>query len=198
MAHTIYAGIVLRNYFPQKKKVTILDTQLGKIDCVISQKSERILQHGALVQYRREAWHALYQLHDVELLETPAIWVQQDIYFLHHLLEISDFFLPSHSNACQIIDLFKILYCQLAIKNILFFKKAALCRFFALIGVCPDDAEKYDQFFFRLISAPIDIMLDVQDDVDLCKKMDRWLLGCIKTHPYADRLQTMHFFNYNG
>ena len=130
-------------------------------------------------------------------MAVPAPWVEQDIYFLHHILELCDYFLPYHSNSTQVMDLFSVFYSP-RVTNSEFFKRIVVCRFFSLIGICPDDAEKYDQFFFSLISAPIDIMLNMQDDIYMRQEIDRWLLGCIKTHPHADRLQTMHFFNYNG
>ena len=194
----VHRGIVIHSYMPYKKKVIMLDHNLGKIEALPdnSAMKERLV-HGAFIEYRCEPWHHMYALQDSAYIDFPAAWV--DLLFLHHILEMSNYFLVAHCNVSSVFEHFMNLYKPFEHAQIYLAKKIFVCRFFSLLGICPYDALDYDSHFFNLISGHIDIMLSIQkvDTIYLEKKIDRWLLGCIQTHPHAHMLKTINFITNN-
>lgn len=201
MQKKIQQAIVLRSYLPYKQKLALFDYELGRIEIIAAKKKlfDRIT-HASLISYLAEEWNSFYRMHDYELSAVPESWAHTDIYFLHQLLELSMFFLPLHTpQADKLFELFMLLYqpCLLRTEKELF-KKIFLCRFFALIGMYPDNSSFYSSSFFRLISEPIDIMLDVQMDKAQHAQLVQWIYECINIHPEAHHLKTSKFLKENG
>lgn len=188
-------GIILRSYAPHCGKVSLFDSDFGRIEAVVPHPVTRVrLANGALLLYRLEVWGTLHRMVDSELVCLPHTWARADILFLHHLLEVARFFLPE-SGVAQEAYLFlrTALYEERIGGDI--FKKLFVGKFLALLGVYPNNALHKDmQSLFYLLSDARDIMLNTQEDDELEQQLRVWLLGCIQTHPYAHRFTTLHFY----
>lgn len=194
MENSLHCGIVLRSYVPYKNKLLLLDQQYGMIEVIFFQKSDALrITHGMLVRYTLHKQTRNYRCDDVAFIACPHKWVSDDIFFLHHVLELAAFFLSYNQIMQEVFQLFSLLYKPLVYDDIERFKKCFLCKFFVLIGICPDSYECFTPQFFRLISAPIDTMVNSQDDLLGHTQLARWLKGCIAVHPYGDRLKTTVF-----
>lgn len=213
MHDVIRQGIVLRVRTPYHKKIVVFDALYGKIS-VLPQAAVPLV-HGHLLSYRLEPWKHLYLLCDLQVLKLPGSWVYNDILFLHHLLEMALFFLPEQSCAASVFQLCMLLYEaeQTHIEHGLL-KKLFLGKFFALLGVYPEQALRYDEQLFHLFAGgsqalsrqalprqvlPQQILPRELEDIDeLHEKLERWLLGCIQTHPHAKTFTTIHFLYAQG
>jgi len=201
MMHPVRQGIVLRVHAPYQHKVSVFDQIQGKIYAV-AQSHSVALMHGELIAYRLEPWKHMYRLCDIEVLTLPAAWVCEDILFLHHVLEIAFFFIPEQSCATQLFRLCQFLYEKSEQQHVdpTLVKRLFLGKFFALLGVYPDQAFEENEQLFHLFSGSGETLPDgvhnkIQSTDELYKKLQRWLLGCIQTHPHANTFTTMHFLH---
>lgn len=192
-------GIVLRLVAPYRHSVAIFDSKLGRINAIFSSpRVFRSLLHGGLISYRLEPWRERYRVVDVELLQMPQAWVTDDIFFLHHLLEMALSFIPEHSRCQELFDLCMRLYGQennkLRGAGGFFLKKLFLAKFFALLGVYPDDALDTERLaLFRVLSANQPDVMSLEETDELHRKLQNWLIDCIQTHPHANTFNTVGF-----
>lgn len=194
MITDVHEGIVLRTYIPKKQKLAILDKKLGRIECVPqNQKSAYRLSHGAYVSYALRAWHAQYLLHDPNILDLPFYWAYENFLFFHHVLELCYYFLPIDGQSADIFELIYILYDRPKLLQTTLSRKIFLCRFFWKLGIYPYNAESFDSCLFSLISGPLDSNLSIADEKIAHQHIQKWLLACVNTHPYAHRLKTIDF-----
>ena len=195
MVHTmVRRGMVLRVKTPFQTKVTVFDELLGNI-AIVPQAPVVPLVHGHLIAYHLEPWKHLYRAYDVQVMTLPAAWVCEDIWFLHHVLEMARHFLPEESCAASVFRLCMFLYeAEAAHHERALLKKLFLGKFFALLGVYPDEALQHDRELFHLFAGSGERMPEELEDTDeLHKKLRRWLLGCIQTHPHGNTFTTMQF-----
>jgi hypothetical protein len=184
-------GIVLRTHI-SGSKCTIFDKQIGKIDAFIkhAHKAKRAqnLFPGALIYYAREDWRTQYKISDIELVSAPALWAQQDLLFVHHVIELCMFFLPLHCNAVELYDLLMGLYQPQKLSY-----KKFMCRFFQRLGIYPEQPAQFDHAFLEYIFlTPLDMTSQLIDS-KIEKSLQQWLHECIYTHAQANQLKTVHF-----
>ncbi|MGC2310913.1 MAG: hypothetical protein WA432_04795 [Candidatus Babeliaceae bacterium] len=196
MHEKVHIGIVLRSYFPSKHKIILFDDELGKIQAVCTLRKFNALMHASLLWYIRKDWQTMHQITYYDLIALPDFWVLSDIYFMHHILELSMFFLPFHKNMATVYELFMSLYKPCRAHNISLYKKIFIYHFFSLMGVYPEEYSKYDPGLICLISKPDDIMLNVQDNDVLQAQLTQWIHECIKVHPQKDQFKTSNFLKY--
>lgn len=190
-----HKGIIVRVLYPLSNKIIVFDEKLGKIECIVS-KRERIhmLMQGALIEYSLVPWRSIYRMMFVEQCALPMAWVKDDILFMHQLLELIIFFAPFNSPLPSLFESYLFLYhAEYAPDDVIFFKKLFLCRFFALLGIVPEEELYFNALFFSLISGSIGSMLNAQSGDRLERIIHEWLYGCISTHPYAFQLKTVKY-----
>lgn len=194
MVYNIHQGIVLRTYIPYKQKLSVLDAELGRIDCIPQNKkiADRLF-HGAYISYVVKPWGMHYIAYDISLLEGPTYLSQKDFLFFHHLLELCFYFLPVHSQERPIFELVKIAYTHPKMLRTELSQKIFLCHFFRYLSIYPGNIHSYSASFFRLISGPFDSKVNAEDEKKVHLDLQRWLLSCVSTHPYAQRIKTMDF-----
>ncbi len=188
-------GIVLRSFMPYKHKVSLFEFSLGRIEGML--QNQHLLSkamHGALVQFRVEEVQSFYRFHDFELIALPHPWVMEDIYFLHHLLELTDYFVPfgEFSESLGLVFMYLFQECPCIDREL--FKKIIVAHFFVVLGVYPENVEFFPTSFFRLISGSVDSMLEATWDVQQVHMLTHWLESCIKVHPYAHQFKTVLFY----
>jgi hypothetical protein len=192
----IYQGIVLRSYFPEKQKVSVLDIQLGRINGIPQDtKMGMRLPHGSLIAYTVKQVSVNFILYDIDLIDLPLGWEFTNFLFFHQLLELCFYFLPLHAQAQEVFYLIKELYGSQDIINTPLAKKLFLYRFFSVLGIYPVDARSYSAVFFNLISHSIDSKVDESTYKIINNDLKRWLMACIHMHPYAYRLKAIDYLN---
>lgn len=192
----IYQGIVLRNYLPEKQKVSVFDVQLGRINGIPHDtKMGMRLAHGSLIAYTVKQLSLNFILYDLDLIDMPLQWTFANFLFFHQLLELCFYFLPLHGHAEDVFCLIKELYASQDIIKTTFGKKIFLYRFFSLLGIYPADARSYGALFFNLISLPRDSKVDASKYKFIDNDLKRWLMACIHMHPYAYRLKAIDYLN---
>jgi hypothetical protein len=185
-------GIVLRTYVPQKQKLSVLDANRGRIDCVPQDtRAAHQLTTGAYMTYGIRPWHAYYIVYDTDIVDMPLYWAHENLLFFHHVLELCYYFLPVDNIVEDIFILVKKLYTSPKIIQTDLSKKIFLCQFFICLGIYPADARSYGSSFFSLISGPFDSKVNAHGELHM--QLQRWLLTCISTHPYAHTLKTIGF-----
>lgn len=191
----LHQAIILQNFNPRQKKISVLDQEFGRIEGTVSPLVvlERMAP-GIVINYFIRTWKNTNVFYDIEIIDEPMYYAQTDLLFMHHVLEVCSFFLPLHDSNEQIFHFVKLLYEE----NSLFIdgltKKLFLCKFFTLIGVYPDNARVYGAEFFSLISGAINSNFEA-DNHALNRKLRMWLLGCIATHPQSAAMKTIHFLH---
>lgn len=175
---------------------TLFDHLHGKIQVYRPHDRSKYLLHGSLIQYVFKK-NNTRNIADVVVKAMPASWVIQDLLFFHHVLEIASFFLAEAEPAPAVFEHFQLLYSEPSSADIHLFKKLFMCRLFTLLGIYPENAPTRHRDLFNLISRPINIMLNAQDDyAQRTGAITTWLLACIHTHPHAHRLQTINFLTH--
>ena len=184
-------GIVLKKYFPIKRKIVVLDKEFGKLEYV--PMSEDICV-GMLLEYRAEpARGGVTFMYNAEKMGLPLLLAQQDILFFHHVLELCYYFLPEGAAVPELFTLLEYLYTSECNTFTTRFKKLFLVKFFAIIGMYPEDSRFQKPFFFRLATVSIDILVQQNLDLGIERDLDAWLRNCILMHPHHEKFKTVHF-----
>jgi hypothetical protein len=187
-------GIVLKNYQPQKCKLAILDRDHGKIMAVPNRTD---ISHGALITYfTREQEHISF-IHSIDILDLPLALAQEDITFVHHVLELCYYFIPMGSHASQVFIALLRFYEYPIVLNNQAMKKIFLVQLFFLLGVYPEALRSKSASIHHVISTSIDTWAASPIDLRIEQELDEWLMQCIKTHPRAEYFKTVHFLLMN-
>ncbi len=176
-----HQGIVLRASSEFKSSVTLLDEHYGKIEGLVytrksggagagSQQSSRLF-HGALISYSAKKSRAKYIISDIQLLNMPSYWTGEHFLFFHHVLELSDYFLPWDAQATALFRLLSVLYTDHEAVGTKRSQKVFLSHFFRRLGMYPEDE------------------LAFADK----ESIETWLRACINVHPQAALLNTAGF-----
>lgn len=186
-------GIVLKKYLPKKNKLCIFDYSLGKIFCITGIKNafDKIAA-GFLVEYSRTAYNMLYSVESLEIINAPFIIAKNDIFFLHHVLELCYYFIPENCSSKQIFDLIYFLLNFAQISEYPLYKKIFLMRLFAYIGMYPQDERLQSSCVYQLLYGPLDTAHDsLILSKDEHKALNYWLLDCINIHPQRNQFKTI-------
>ncbi len=163
---------------------------MGRIEAIVESKGIRpILSHGALLTYFTQSTTTtkLYVLREVETIFIPFELAREDIYFLHHMLELCYFFLPLHAPAPTIFELLTTMFA-----NPFGNKPIMLMRFFAFVGIYPEDLPFEESYFLHLLSCPFETILKEKLDAVKLKMLQSWLLRCLAMHPYENQFKTYY------
>lgn len=185
-----HTGIIIKKHAPKNMKVSLLDSELGKINAVFHDDT---LSRGSLVRYNAKPKESIVFISDIELLDVPMVLAKDDLLFFHHVLELCYYFLPLEFPVEDIFDLMMDLYTPHEYMQQSIGKQLFLCKFFSLLGIYPEGEKFQKPHFHTIASTPIDILLQQNIDLVTENDMHEWLWHCIKTHPYADYFKTLHF-----
>lgn len=187
-------GIILKTFIPFKQRLSILDYSLGKIEGSVSLKEPyNTLNNGVFINYYPSKGMHGYKLEGIELMHVPFPLARHDIYFFHHVLELCYYFIPFECAAANIFELliFLVQYFEkiTSSKN----KKVFLLRFFACLGMYPEDEFLRTKNFDYLLSDPFDVMLETAIESRMEKIIEQWLLECIMRHPQHGQFKTIFY-----
>lgn len=184
-------GIVLKSYLPRQNKVCIFDQAIGKIFCIsITKKSFQRLSPGFLVEYYRQNYSTLYSLESLDIISAPLVLAQNDIFFLHHVVELCYYFIPENCSSKQIFDLIYFLLNFVDLGKYPLYKKIFLMRLFAYIGMYPQDEQLQSSSVYQLLYGPLDNITDCLS-ISEKKALQHWLWYCISMHPQKNQFKTI-------
>ena len=193
-------GIVLKNYHINRKKLLLLDAQRGKIEVTYREHQSRIQQlvHGAHINYKFEAHNARPSIAHINIMAMPCHLARTNISFFHMILELCHHFIPINSNTEPIFELVHYLFTTPSTLS-QSAQYLALCRFFALVGMYPEELPIAEESFNELCYQSF-------NDTILTKKLDSsehhmiqsWVLRCIDVHPKKNTFKTFFTLAKNG
>jgi len=187
-------GIVLKSYQPQKCKLAILDRDSGKI-MAVPHRSD--ISHGALIKYyEREQEHISF-ITNIDIIDMPLMLSQNDIQFVHHVLELCYYFIPTGSMAPEVFSSLLRFYEFPLVLVTPLLKKIYILQLFAQLGVYPEHSSIRTPRLQALVTTSIDILATQSLDLMIEQELDVWLVHCIRTHPYANYFKTINFLPMN-
>lgn len=186
-----HIGIVLKTCNSQVPDMTVLDQQLGKIKGRVHTRNKAIrASHGSIITYTLTQRGVSYVFDIVDLEHVPFSFARQDIFFLHHILELCYYFLPI---GCAVDDVFELLMHLFQLQNnekLRSRRRLVVARLFSLFGVYPEDI-KISEFMESIIYQPLNQLLDTPVDVRMNTWLDQWVWSCVMAHPYKEKFKTI-------
>lgn len=196
----LFYAIVLKSSTNLNSKAIIFEKDQGKIEVLIRDNSKKNLLNGSLIDYECVLWRDKIIIKKSSFIYLPEILSTDNLklnklLFVHHWLEIANIFLEYNQPNIKIYNLFFVLYNLSKIKSITG-QKLIIAHFFTLLGIYPvnaDNLNNYNSNFLHLILGSLDTMFEIEDDVQLNKKLNQWIYDCIKVHPKAKWIKTLDF-----
>lgn len=182
------SGIILK-LIPEKDLCIILDSLHGKIPC---RSKSKILLNGLEISYFLNKKKDYFFLEKITIENNPFEVAKENLFFLHHILELTNFFSPlekPNEEIYNILNFFLKYYPKFQSK---IKQKIFLCKFFSLLGIYPD-MKQISYNIFEFIISPIDIVVDIEIDLNIERILDLWINYGIETHPYYKKLNTRRF-----
>lgn len=185
-------GIILKSYQPQKCKLALLDREAGKIMAVPNRSD---LSNGALITYQRRDQENLSFIHSIDIVDMPFALAQEDIIFVHHVLELCYYFIPQADGNFQVFRSLLRFYEIPTILSSSLMKKIFVIQLFSHLGVQPYVARLRTETIEQIMGTSIDFWVSRSLDCTIERELDVWLLHCIKTHPFAQYFKTSNFLS---
>lgn len=185
-------GIVLKSYQPYTCKVILLDADYGKITAVPHREN---MSNGVCISYYLQEQPNIFFMRDIEIIDMPMALAREDIFFVHHILELCYYFIPMGACVPGIFPLLVKLYDSPHVFENVLLKKIFLFQCFTVLGLYPEGKKFQDPFFLYLSTASIDNLADQSVDLVHEKELDNWLLHCISVHPRIEHFKTINFLH---
>lgn len=183
-------GIVVKNYFPAKFALSLLDNKAGKM-LGVSHSIEK-LAAGCLISYTIDRKQNPLFLYDIQMKDSPLQVAQEDILFLHHLLEICYYFIPLGTEASPVFNLLQLLYRPGQWLQSRILKKIYVMKLFASMGIYPEEStlskKALELFSLHSFATIIEKNINTSED-----EIDVWLNLCLNSHPHREKFKTVHF-----
>lgn len=193
-------AIILKSFFPHKHTLSLLTKEQGKIKLVIlnSKKIQR-LGPGASISFHANNHITI----DAQIINTPYFKNLEDMYWLHHLLELCYYFIPLGE---ECLDQFIVLQSALALvaetKNVVN-KKLITGLLLTTLGFYPPSSLAFLFELKKILSSCIDFIPHKkiefltrhlkQLDNKQMGELDEWILACITSHPRYEMFKTIIF-----
>ncbi len=203
-------GIILRFLSSDRKKCSVLTPSLGKISAIIKNKHPHVhLQQSSTISfYYKDSHHTTYLFEDVGHGSLPLSSIPNDMYWVHHLLELCYYFIPPAS-PCPTIFIF-LSTCFAMLNHMPFtdeewaiIKKICIGILACLLGFFPPASL---QIPINTVKSALLLFIDFEDTQKvesfrmqlaqhalLLEDMDTWLLECIYSHPSQHSFKTIKF-----
>lgn len=184
-------GIILKTYLCSRNKVTVLDTVLGRIECI---PDTQRLCLGGLIQYQGTVHEQHLLVHQVEQIAVPWDLAQSDILFLHHVLELCYLSVAWATREASVFALLCLLYEQRDWSSLLY-KKLFLAKLYLVLHISLEVRSPVVLHLMnKMITESIDTVAHQLIDLNMEKELDKWLRACIAQHPYRNHFKTIHFY----
>lgn len=187
-----HIGIILKNFYPKKYKIVVLDGKIGKMH-YISPKRNKKIPVGTLISYQRERKNKIIEL---ETLDIPFETAIDDILFLHHVLEICYYFIPVGIDIKEVFSLLLYLYSFPYKLKYIIEKKLFLFKIFVSLGIFPEDEKFQTPYFHQLSSESIDTIIGQDLPLGIERDLDKCLQYCVQMHPMFKCFKTVNFLKF--
>lgn len=184
----VHTGIILKNFYPPRLNLCLLDEHYGKIMVAIKEK-QRFLRHGMGIEYQIDAQAATFKLEQIELISEPSAFAQQDLYFLHQLLELCYQLLPLHAPLHHFFFFIKEILQQHTYLHNIATKQLLLFKFFGLLDIYPEPLPFDFRSFKNLLETPLDELTRIVLSSEQRKNLGTWLTTCIASYPQSKHLK---------
>ena len=185
-------GLILQTDTNNERYV-LFDEQDGKIFAKINNPKKINYFSGLFISYSHETINDRLKLKNIEIEFAPTNTSASDINFLHLILELCNLFLPEGQENSDIYRLVKDIFVHKNIINIKYVKKIILCQFFFKLGIIPEKVI-INSFFKTIMHIPIDRIKELEIDLNIDRLLNNWIIYGIKSHPNAQKLKTVRFF----
>jgi hypothetical protein len=186
-----HTGIVLKMYRERPHKMVILDDKFGKIVGIFNRG---MVHQGALISYGVTVQERILFLDTIELLIAPCAIAKHDIVFLHHVLELCYYLIPTGTYTQDLLQFLIQLYERWQPGTTELVKKAIVFRLGAMLGIYAEDEISKPLLFHRLTTESIDTIVHTILDLGIEKIFTQWLHSCVAIHPHAKYFKTLSFY----
>ncbi|MFH1831831.1 MAG: hypothetical protein ABH827_03420 [bacterium] len=206
---------ILKRYLPHKQKICALTFAHGKINIVIPQKAlcEK-LWPGMMVAMPLQETPNNYTASQGDIIYSPLIESKEDLFWLHHLLELCYYFLPINDQTPEIYNhvcnYFSLLTYRKYFKNYdILIQKLCIAHFLSLTGLYENsqanrlniNKHHIDSLFQQLISTfaqketNLDWLKLMTKNLSTVKKqdiayIDKCIENGIRNHPCHKQFKT--------
>lgn len=192
-----HTGIVLKRYMPKKQKISLLDARLGRIEAVI--RDERLIEMvwpGMELSYIPVEGAGVHFLDYASLIAAPFVSAQQDIGFLHHILELSYYFLELNDVTAEIFSL--VHFTCVATEELTYEQKIMVIGKF--LWQLRQDVEMLRERndLQRLLALPLEGMLNETVRNEEIISLVKWIRHAILCHPQRTYFKTIGFILNSG
>lgn len=187
-----YSGIVLKQYDHSQYKFGLLDSKLGVIEGIFL--STRVMS-GALLRYDLKENNGRYFINNFEVLDVPLSLAKLDLLFVHHVLELCFYFMPTGSGNHTIFELLMLLYKSSQVVWSVQAKKIFLFKLLTTIGLYDEHPIFKKPFIIQLLHTSIDNIHTQSIDLECEKDIMNWLSICVFDHPDIKYFKTTAFLS---
>lgn len=187
-----HKGIVLKSWHAKKCKIALLDMRYGRID---TSTYRSIDSAGLLLSYSLESVRGRLLMTDVMIENSPLYLAQEDILFLHHVLELCCTFIPVGSCTQGIFALLLKLYEPRDYLQARQYKKLFIFKLLALLGIASCHYHMRVHTLYQLHTISIDTFMQESLHLESEKDLDNWLQHTIAEYTNRGQLQTVHFLH---
>lgn len=181
--NVLHNGIVLR-LLPNRNIIPLFDSNKGRIDAVCYQAQK--YSSGVMLSYQLRQQGEKFFLESHKLINSPLLLAQDDILFLHHIIELVDLLVPYNMHEHGLFDLLQLLYTQKVLNSLQ--KKIIMCKLLTILGIFIEPAPKNYENFSEM---PIDMMDLASLHLAYEYELDGWLIRCFSQHPLLYNIKTM-------
>lgn len=210
-------GIVLKRFFPQKQKISVLSKNHGKINLITPfSKNGNKLWPGTLIEFLpNKRFDTVTNAENLEIIDMPFENNAHNIYWQHFILELCYFFLPLNDSSPKVFDClnFSLNYFSKInnhLRNNKLIKRFIIMYLFFLFGLYHD--EKMDEIFLKynlnikmgvdFLSSDtvksIESLLAINDKTftEDIHFINDCILENLKEHPNSKFFKTKNFINF--
>lgn len=186
-----HQGIILQALLPHKRTLTVLDSQLGKLEVQAGKiKGFFELRAGLLITYYPSVNKSYYKIDQIELITMPYDCARIDFKFFHQVLELAYYFLPELSPSSAVFNLLLILLNSADLLQYPVYKKIIMARFFMYVGMHPEKVILTSTDMHNLVHASLEDLV-YSADKSFETRLKEWLTECIRMHPQSKRFKTV-------
>ena len=200
-------GIILRSFLPHKQKISVLTELHGKVNLVVRGEKSRF-PAGSVITFHANLNARFVVMSDEKLIYVPMDGVVDQLYWLHHILEICYYFVPL-SLPCE--EIFGVVLNSIRVgrNSTEVIKRICLLKLLMLLGfypaedgiIPPDELIGLSDLFDRVVLTFLDssdsqkvrslhILLQ-KVPKPLLEQADKWIMCCLKSHPCAAHFRTL-------
>lgn len=189
MRHT---GIVLRSWHTKKSKIALLDAYYGRIDTNTYTPIDSV---GLLLSYTLDSVRGRLIIADVMIENSPLCLAQEDILFLHHVLELCGLFIPVGSCTQGLFALLLKLYEPRNYLQARQYKKFFIFKLLVSLGIASCHYHLRAPTLHQLHTFSIDTFVEESLHLESEKDLDTWLQHTIAEYGNVGQIKTLHFLH---